>query len=288
MGRPAMTRSKRRRLGQHLLRDERVLDRIVDTLPDSPAPLLEIGPGDGALTARLAQLNRPLAAVELDPAMAWRARRRLAETPHAADAIVIEGDALDVEPDEALAAVGAAAPYGLVGNLPYAITAPILRRYLAEASPRPDWLLAMVQHEVARRIVAPAGKLSLLGVSVQFYAEAEYLFAVERESFAPPPEVRSAVVRIVRLPEPAVDAPSEARFFEVVRAGFRHPRKQLHNALAQGIWLEEGEARDWLAACEIDPTRRPQTLSLEEWARLAWWRERSGAPEPPPAYASTS
>lgn len=276
-----MSRSKRRRLGQHLLRDERVLDRIVDALPAQPAPLLEIGPGGGALTARLAALNRPLAAVELDPAMAWRARRQLSQLQPPTSAIVLEGDILDIEPAEALAAVGASAPYGLVGNLPYAITAPILRRFLAEVEPPPDWLLIMVQHEVARRITAPAGKLSLLGVSVQFYAEAEYLFAVERESFRPPPEVRSAVLRIVRRPAPAVDVPSEARFFEVVRAGFRHPRKQLHNALSQGIWLDEGEAQRWLAECEIDPARRPQTLTLEEWARLAWWRERSGAPQSP-------
>lgn len=275
-----MSRSKRRRLGQHLLRDERVLDRIIDALPAQPAPLLEIGPGDGALTERLAALGRPLAAVELDPAMAWQSRRRLSQLQSPSNALVLEGDILDIEPAEALAAVGAAAPYGLVGNLPYAITAPILRRFLAEAEPTPDWLLIMVQHEVARRIAAPPGKLSLLGVSVQFYAEAEYLFAVERESFHPPPEVRSAVVRITRLPAPAVDAPGEARFFEVVRAGFRHPRKQLHNALAQGIWLEEGEAQRWLAECEIDAARRPQTLTLEEWARLAWWRERSGAPLP--------
>ena len=261
---------------------------MLDALPDSPAPLLEIGPGDGALTARLAALGRPLTAVELDPGMAWRARRRLSELRGSGNAIVIEGDILDIEPAEALAAVGAAAPYGLVGNLPYAITAPILRRFLAEAAPPPDWLLIMVQHEVARRIVAPDGKRSLLSVSVQFYAEGEYLFAVERESFRPPPEVRSAVVRIRRLPAPAVDAPGEARFFEVVRAGFRHPRKQLHNSLSQGIWLEEGEAQRWLAGCEIDPARRAQTLTLEEWARLAWWRERSGAPEPPPAYASAS
>ena len=286
-----MTRTKRRRLGQHLLRDERVLDRIVEALPDAPAPLLEIGPGDGALTSRLAAQGRPLAAVEIDPAMAWRARRRLAEangTTSSANAIVLEGNALNVEPSEALAAVGAAAPYGLVGNLPYAITAPILRRFLAEAEPRPDWLLAMVQHEVAQRIAAPVGKASLLSVSVQFYAEPEYLFAVERESFAPPPEVRSGVVRIVRRAAPAVDAPSEARFFEVVRAAFRHPRKQLHNALSQGTWLEEGEAQRWLAECGIEATRRPQTLTLEEWARLAWWRERSGAAEPPPAYARSS
>ncbi len=93
--------------------------------------------------------------------------------------------------------------------------------------------------------------------------------------------MRSAVVRLMRRARPAVDAPSEARFFEVVRAGFRSPRKQLHNSLSQGIWLPAGGARAWLEACGIDPTRRPATLSLEEWGRLAWERERSGAPPAP-------
>ncbi len=279
-----MTRRRRPRLGQHLLRDERVLDRIVAAVPAAPAPILEVGPGDGALTARLAALGRPLAAVELDGGMAYLARRRLARTPQPAAAIVIEDDILEIEPAEALAAVGAAPPWGLVGNLPYAITAPILRRFLAETAAPPAWMLIMLQHEVAQRVAAPQGKRSLLSVSVQFYAEPEYLFAVERESFRPPPQVRSAVVRLRRRAAPPVDAPSEARFFEVVRAGFRMPRKQLHNSLSQGVWLEPGSAERWLAACGIDPARRAQTLSLEEWARLAWWRERSGAPAPPPAY----
>ena len=131
----------------------------------------------------------------------------------------------------------------------------------------------MIQHEVAQRVTARPGKLSLIGVSVQFYAEAELLFAVEREAFDPPPQVRSAVVMLRLREQPAVDVPSIERFFEVVRGGFRSPRKQLHNALAQGVWLPPDGAAEWLAACEIDPTRRPGTLTLEEWARLAWWRE---------------
>ena len=158
--------------------------------------MLEVGPGDGALTARLAVLGRPLAAVELDPAMAHVSRRRLAELRQPSSAIIIEDDILDIDPAETLAAAGAAPPWGLVGNLPYAITAPLLRRFLAETPSPPEWMLIMVQHEVAQRIAAPQGKRSLLSVSVQFYAEAEYLFAVDRESFNPPPKVRSAVVRL--------------------------------------------------------------------------------------------
>ena len=268
-----MSRRRRSRLGQHLLQDPRVIDRIVDALPDHPSPILEIGSGDGVLTEQLAQTGRPLVAVELDEVMAFRTRRRLAGIGLERSAAVLEQDVLETEAQEALAVVAARPPYGLVGNLPYAITAPIFRKFLETEEQRPAWMLVMVQHEVAQRITARPGKLSLLGVSVQFYAQAELLFAVEREAFAPPPDVRSAVVMLKLLDRPAVDVPSVERFFEVVRGGFRSPRKQLHNALAQGVWLPPEGAGEWLAACRIDATRRPATLSLDEWARLAWWRE---------------
>ncbi len=226
------------------------------------------------LTAHLARLQRPLVAVELDPGMAQRARRRLQGEGVDSSAIVLEGDILDTDPDEALAAVAVRPPYGLVGNLPYAITALIFRKFLERETSRPEWMLVMTQLEVAQRVTAAAGKLSLLSVSVQFYAEPELLFTVERESFSPPPQVRSAVMLLRVRPGPAVDVPSVERFFEVVRAGFRSPRKQLHNALSQGVWTGPEGATPWLEACEIDPTRRPGTLTLEEWTRLAWWRER--------------
>lgn len=266
-------RARTPRLGQHLLRDERVLDRIIEAVPIDPLPILEVGAGDGVLTQRLAELGRPLVSIELDEGMAYRARRRLANNGLDDAAVIIEQDVLDISPEEALAAVAAKPDYGLVGNLPYAITAPIFRKFLEQEAHRPEWMLVMIQHEVAQRITARPGKLSLMGVSVQLYAEAELLFAVEREAFDPPPQVRSAVVMLRVRDDPAVDVPSVERFFEVVRGGFRSPRKQLHNALAQGVWLPPNGAAEWLEACEIEPSRRPGTLTLEEWARLAWWRE---------------
>jgi len=266
-------RRRRARLGQHLLRDERVLDRMIEAVPHEPSALFEVGAGDGILTERLAELGRPLVSLELDEGMAFRARRRLSASGLDQSAVVIEQDVLDGDPEEALATIAARPPYGLVGNLPYAITAPLFRKFLEEELARPEWMLVMVQHEVAQRITALPGRLSLMGVSVQFYAEAQLLFAVERSAFDPPPQVRSAVVLLTLRERPAVDVPSVERFFEVVRGGFRSPRKQLHNALAQGVWLPPDGATDWLNACGIDPTRRPGTLTLEEWARLAWWRE---------------
>jgi len=267
-----------------LLQDQRVVDRILEALPDNPGPILEIGSGDGVLTERLAQTGRPLVAIELDEVMAFRTRRRLAKVGLDRATAVLEQDVLDIDPQESLAAVASGPPYGLVGNLPYAITAPIFRKFLETERQRPAWMLIMIQYEVAQRITALPGKLSLIGVSVQFYAQPELLFAVEREAFDPPPEVRSAVAMLKLLDQPAVDVPSVERFFEVVRGGFRSPRKQLHNALAQGVWLPPEGAGEWLEACEIDPARRPGTLSLDEWARLAWWREEHiaeyGGPHP--------
>ncbi len=266
-------RRRRARLGQHFLRDERVTNAIINLVPHDPAPILEIGAGNGVLTEPLAELGRPLVSVELDEGMAFRTRRRL--LVHGLDhPVVIEHDVLDIDPVEALATVASSPPYGIVGNLPYAITAPIFRKFLETEAARPDWMLVMVQHEVAQRVTAQPGKLSLLGVSVQFFADAELCFSVERESFDPPPQVRSAVVMLNLRDDPAVDVPSIERFFEVVRGGFRNPRKQLRNALAQGVWLPPGGASEWLDACGIDPTRRPGTLTLDEWAALSRWRER--------------
>ena len=130
-------RRRRARLGQHLLRDERVLDRIIEAVPDSPSPILEVGAGDGVLTERLAQLGRPLVSIELDESMAFRARRRLSASGLDRSAVVIESDVLEIDPEEALASVAASPPYGLVGNLPYAITAPIFRKFLEEESQPP-------------------------------------------------------------------------------------------------------------------------------------------------------
>ena len=270
-------RRRRARLGQHLLRDERVLDRIIEAVPNDPRPIIEIGAGDGALTQRLAELGRPLVSVELDEGMAVRTRRRLSASGLDRSAVVVEQDVLDADPVETLASVAVRPPYGVVGNLPYAITAPIFRKFLEAETCRPAWMLVMIQHEVAQRVTAAPGRMSLMGVSVQFYAQAELLFIVEREAFAPPPQVRSAVVMLQIRADPAVDVPSVERFFEVVRGGFRSPRKQLHNALAQGVWLPPDGAVEWLEACDIDPARRPGTLTLEEWARLAWWREARNA-----------
>jgi 16S rRNA (adenine1518-N6/adenine1519-N6)-dimethyltransferase len=159
-------------------------------------------------------------------------------------------------------------PYVVAGNLPYYAAQPLLRRFL-EARPAPERLVVMVQAEVAGSIVARPGELSLLGVSVQLYGAPRLLFRVPPSAFYPPPKVRSAVVRIDVAPGLRAAVPDVDAFFRVVRAGFSTRRKQLRNALANGLGIEPAAASALLAGARIDATLRAQALSLQQWAALA-------------------
>lgn len=264
--RPLLPAKPRKQLGQHFLRDPQILDRIIDESGVRPEDtVLEIGPGTGELTERLVQAARWVVAVEIDETLARHVRIQLG---HYDNFIVINAGVLDHSPEELLAEGKAAPPYSVIANIPYYITAPILREFL-ETPQRPERLTLMVQKEVAESIVAGPGKMSLLGASVQFYGEARLLFTVPPTAFYPPPKVASAVVRIDVRERPAVDVPDVDAFFTVVRAGFSQPRKQLHNAIAGRLWLPPDSAPDLLRSAGIDPMRRAQTLSLAEWAAVS-------------------
>jgi 16S rRNA (adenine1518-N6/adenine1519-N6)-dimethyltransferase len=255
----------RKSLGQHFLTDPFILRRIVEESGVGPDDtVLEVGPGTGELTERLAEAAGRVIAVELDETLARHVRRR---TESHGNVSVIAANVLDHTPAELLAEAGAAPSYVVVANIPYYITAALLRRFL-EAADKPRRLTLMIQKEVAESIVAPPGKMTLLGASVQFYGVPRVLFAVLPSAFEPPPKVASAVIRIDVRDRPAVDVPDVDAFFEVVRAGFSQPRKQLHNALAGRLWLPPDSAPDLLRSAGIDPMRRAQTLTLEEWARV--------------------
>jgi 16S rRNA (adenine1518-N6/adenine1519-N6)-dimethyltransferase len=255
----------RKALGQHFLHDEWVLDRIVREGGFPPGgQVLEIGGGTGELSERLAHVAGRLVVVELDEMLCHHLRLRLAPFPNCA---VVCANVLDHAPAVLLDEGGGEPPYTVAGNIPYYITAPILRHFLTAAE-KPVRMVLLVQREVAESLAAPPGRMSLLSVSVQLYAAVRILFFVPPQAFTPPPKVESAVVRLDVYPRPAVDVADEERFFDVVRAGFRNPRKQLHNALPQGLWLPPDSAGDLLRAAGIDPARRAQTLSLEEWAAL--------------------
>lgn len=256
----------RKSLGQHFLVDIRVLDRIANAARLSPHDvLIEIGPGRGALTRRLLRQVSRVVAVELDSELAKALPARL---EHPANLSVVCGDARTVDLS---ALLGTAGPYKVVANLPYYAANPIIRRFL-ERDQRPEIMVVMVQQEVAESMVAEPGRMSVLSVATQFYSRARMVCKVPPTCFRPSPKVHSAVVRLDPLSRPAVDVERAEDFFELVKAGFSAPRKQLRNSLVRGLGIDSGLASAILADAQVDGTRRAETLGLPEWGDVyrAW------------------
>jgi len=255
----------RKGLGQHFLVDGEVLEAIISAAKVTPADLVvEVGPGLGILTEELAKKAGGVIAVELDDKLAALLKETLASFKNVT---IVNDDVLNIEPGELLKEQKSPV-YKVVANLPYYITSPVLRHFLTAAA-KPRMMIVMVQKEVAEAIAAKPGDMSLLSVSVQFYGKAEIISRVPAESFYPVPEVGSAVLRVDLYDEPAV-AVDEGGFFELVRAGFSAPRKQMANSLSQGLGLGKLQVLPFLEKADIDWQRRAETLTLEEWARL--WR----------------
>lgn len=242
-------------LGQNFVQDEHALDKIVAAAELSPNDtVLEIGPGTGALTERLAATAGRVIAVELDQRLQPILSAALAHLPNVE---IVYADILETDVPRLVGIDD----YVVVANVPYYITSAILR-YLLESRHRPRRLVLTMQLEVAERLVAKPGDMSLLAVSAQFYARVQIAARLKAAIFYPRPEVDSAVVRLDTYPQPPVDIPDEKTFFRLVRAGFSQKRKQLKNSLGEG-----GAAL--LEQAGIDPRRRAETLTLDEWAALA-------------------
>ena len=251
-------------LGQNFLIDHAVLEKIVaaaELTPDDA--VLEVGAGLGTLTERLAQSAGHIVAVELDQRLMPVLRSVLASFDNVT---LVQGDILALDP-AALVNVPSAR-YSVVANLPYYITSAVLR-HLLETSLRPRRMVVTVQREVAQRVVAEPGQMSLLAVSVQFYGRPRLLFRVKPGSFYPSPAVESAVLQIDPYTTSPVDVVDPVAFFRVVRAGFGQRRKQLRNTLAAGLGRPSDEVAARLREAGVDPRRRAQALTLEEWARAA-------------------
>jgi 16S rRNA (adenine1518-N6/adenine1519-N6)-dimethyltransferase len=265
-----MTSTRRRALGQHFLADPGIAGRIVEAVGATADDVVcEIGAGQGALTGLLGGRAGRVVALEVDPRLHGLAAARAERWPtvelRLADARTFPYESLpDIMP----------APTGRVlvaGNLPYSISKPILLR-LWEARPALHAATLMLQREVAERLVAPPGGKAYGAVSVlwQAWADVTLLFAVPPGAFRPPPAVDSAVVQAVFLRMPRVPIETPAAFVRVVKAGFGQRRKTLANALRAGyprIAAADVEAR--LTEARIDGRRRAETLSIEEFARLA-------------------
>ena len=255
--------ARRRALGQHFLRDPGIARAIVDLVAPTASDLVvEIGPGEGALTAELARRAGRLVALEVDTDLVARLRGRF---PNAeivqADARGWDFGALD-------------APAGgrvlVVGNLPYSVGKPILMALVA-ARTAIQAMALMLQREVAERVAAPPGSrvYGSLSVLTQIYCDARLALRVQPGAFKPPPKVDSAVIHLAVLPAPRVALTDERRFHVVVRAAFAQRRKTLANALAAGLGRSAEVIRAAAESAGIDPSRRAETLTIVEFAALA-------------------
>lgn len=251
----------RKSLGQNFLHDPNMLDKII-TLAGLKAEdtVLEIGPGTGLLTERLAKVARRVVAVEVDERLQPLLEMVVAAHPNLN---IIYQDILTVD----IAKLMPSEPYAVVANLPYYITSAILR-HLLEIEQRPRWLLLTVQMEVAERIISQPDDMSILSISVQYYGKPQIVARLKPSVFWPRPDVDSAVVRIDTYEQPLIDVPSDKLFFRVVRAGFGQKRKQLKNSISSGLNLKADQTGALFDMAQIDPRRRAETLTLEEWAQL--------------------
>jgi len=256
----------RRRFGQHFLISRRVLDRLLETAAlTSQEGVLEIGAGIGTLTVPLAEVAGGVVAVEIDQDLLPALRDAVARFP---GVTVVQGDAMSLDLPRLVAPLPL--PRKAVSNLPYNIASPLIVTLLE----RPlgfSRMVFTVQREVAERLSAtPGGKdYGALSVAVQYRAAARIVMRVPSTAFYPPPDVESAVVLLEVRPKPAVHVDDEAVFFRVVRGAFAHRRKTLRNTLAGALDLDPAIVDAATKQAGIDPTRRGETLTLDEFASLS-------------------
>lgn len=252
--------SPRKRLGQHFLTSGGIVRAIADAVDlNSDDVVVEVGAGLGALTRELVRQAGKVIVVELDEDLSKALRDSFGAAIE-----VVTGDARQLD---LCKLVEANPSYKMLGNLPYYAALPILRRFL-ESKCRPQLAVVMVQKEVAVQIVATPGRMGLLSVAVQVYGKPRIVRTVPPGAFHPVPKVMSAVVRIDTYSEPLVPMNDIDNFFRVVRAGFSAPRKQLRNSLSRGLGIAVDIVENYLKSTDIDPRRRPATVSLDEWYRL--------------------
>ena len=246
-------------LGQHWLRDRKILAAIANAAELTPSDtVLEIGPGLGTLTSEILRQTDKVIAVEYDGELA----RKLPGQFPGKDLTVINEDILTFDLDSLPAG------YKVVANVPYYITSKIIER-LMTAHNKPSIAVLLVQKEVAQRIAARPGDMSILAVSAQLYAEASLGALVPRRFFTPPPKVDSQVIVLRTRTTPLVPAEDERALFRVVKAGFRAKRKKLRSSISAGLAITKPAAEELLRHANIDPELRAEDLSIDDWLRLA-------------------
>ena len=249
-----------RAAGQHFLLDESVVDRMVDIAQvGAKDTVLEIGPGFGLLTAKLLARGATVVGVELDRRLAAYLRRKFVGHENLT---LLEGDVFRVRLDQLLTDH----QFKLVANLPYSATSMVFRHFLT-LTPRPSSMVVLVQKEVAERITAAPGAMSLLSLAVQYYGQPKKLFDVAPEKFFPPPAVISSALMVDNLTSGEPEIAKE--MFRLARMAFAGRRKQLKNTLAGGLKIRPEKVIKWLMLNEIGPEARPQDLSVDNWLTLA-------------------
>jgi len=253
--------SPAKRLGQNFLIDEKVLRKIIEAAsPSNDDIVLEVGSGIGNLTLELAERVKKVITIEKDPKMV-EILTGLLDCWNVRNVEVVKEDILKLDPKPY-----ALKFYKIVANIPYYLTSPLIRKFLEEKYP-PKEMILMVQKEVARRICARPPDMSLLAVSVQFYAKPEIISFVSKKSFWPSPKVDSAIIRIIPR-ETLWRSDLHNLFFRVAKAGFSQPRKQLINNLSKELKMDKEKVKNWLLKNSIQPTQRAETLTIENWINL--------------------
>jgi 16S rRNA (adenine1518-N6/adenine1519-N6)-dimethyltransferase len=252
-----------KRLGQNFLQDPYALEKIVQAADIRPSDtVLEIGPGLGSLTRHLASHADKVIAVELDEKLFPPLEANIAPYQNIQ---LVHGDILGIEPKEIIDQKD----YLVVANIPYYITSAVIR-HLLETNPRPRRVVLTIQREVAERICANPGDMSLLALSVQVYGQPHIATTIPARAFFPAPKVDSSVLVVDIYSTPFVDENLLDNFFLLIKAGFSQKRKKLRNSISAGIQQTPAETEKLLRAADIDPHRRAETLSLEEWGKLSY------------------
>ena len=249
-------------LGQNFLQDPLALEKIVSAAEIQPEDVvLEIGPGLGSLTRYLAATAREVVAVELDQHLLPPLRAVLAPYQNVR---LIHGDILELSPADLILEHD----YLVAANIPYYITSALIR-HLLESTPKPRRIVLTIQKEVARRICEKPGDMSLMALSVQVYGKPRIGAHIPGGAFFPAPSVDSSVLVIDIYPTPLIPNEYLGTFFKLIKAGFRQKRKTLRNSLSSGLSISPASAAGLLETVGIDPQRRAETLSIEEWERLS-------------------
>lgn len=249
-------------LGQNFLEDDFALESIVAAAEIQPTDtVLEIGPGLGSLTRYLAASAQEVLAVELDIKMLAPLKAVLASYENVN---VIHGDILKLSPQDLISKED----YLVVANIPYYITSAVIR-HLLESDNKPRRIVLTIQKEVAERICATPGDMSLLALSVQVYGKPRIAEHIPASAFFPAPKVDSAVLCVDIYPSPQVDSDILDTFFKLIKAGFSQKRKTLRNSLSSGLHISTTESANLLTRANIDPQRRAETLSIQEWETLS-------------------